>query len=309
MNFTGNSNRLLLIHRNMEHVTIDAPVDIMLTPQFYTVKKEPLPVKFAYQAKKIAPSLFDGLLDTKGTYDYFVYREDDTWVFIAYDMNEVMHFLEQKGIPSEKIGKIYFAQQAREKITAPIPLGDKEALAVLDDMVVVVPRMALPGVDFLTFDDSFRPSHGVRPESVSQSLFTRKQAITVTVILVLFGTIWFAEGMRYGKTNVKLQERLNELYEEHPALQSAYARESIATKYRTIDTAERKKRKIIGKIAGLIFKGVTLTEFDMTPQKFKAVFVLSDRKVAKRFNQLLKSAGFSKNSASSDKQIIVEGRL
>jgi len=309
LNFTGNSNPLVLVHRNMEHIAIDVPVDVMLTPQFYTVKKEPLPVRFAYQAKKIAPSLFDGLLDTEGNYDYFVYRENDSWVFIAYEAAEIMYFLQKKGISPEKIGKIYFAQQAVNKITSPVALGEKEALTQIDGTVVVIPRMALPNADFLPFDNSFRPLQGVRPEAGVQSLLSRKEAIVLAVVLVLFAAVWFAEGMRYGKTNVKLQERLTELYESYPALQSAYARESIASKYRTIDTVERKKRKIIGKIAGLIFKGVTLTEFDMTPQKFKAVFVLSDAKVAKRFDQLLKSAGFSKTPASSDRKIVVEGRL
>jgi len=309
LNFTGNSNRLLLIHRNMERISPDTPVDVMLTPQFYTIKREPLPVKFAYQAKKIAPSLFDGLLESDGSYDYFVYREGDTWVFIAYDLDEVLAFLAQKGIPPEKTGKIYFAQQVWKKITDPIPLGEKEALTVLDGTVVVVPRMALPGANFLSFDESFRPSKGVSPEVGGQTLFTRKQAIVVAAVFVLFGGIWLAEGLRYGKTNVTLQKQLNEFYENYPALQSAYTRDSIAGKYRKIDTEERKKREIIGKIAGLIFKGVTLTEFNMTQKKFKAVFVLSDKQVAKRFDQLLKSAGFSKSKASSDTKIIVEGTL
>jgi hypothetical protein len=293
----------------MDHISVETPVDVMLTPQFYTVKKEPLPVKFAYQAKRIAPSLFEGLLDAEGSYDYFVYREDENWVFLAYDLNEVLAFLQQKGIVPERIGRIYFAQQVWKKITSPIPLGEKEALTVLDGTVVVVPRMALPGADFCTFDDTFRPSQGVRPEVGGETLLTRKQAVVVAVVLVLFGVIWLAEGVRCGKTNTTLQERLNTLYETYPSLQSAYARENIAKKYHRIDTQERKKREIIGKVAGLIFKGVTLTAFELNPKKFKAVFTLSDPKVAKKFEQLLKSAGFSKSAASSGERIVVEGSI
>jgi hypothetical protein len=58
----GNNKDLLLVHSAMERVTLVESVNVMLTPQFYTLKKEALPVKYAYQAKKIAPSLFEGLL-------------------------------------------------------------------------------------------------------------------------------------------------------------------------------------------------------------------------------------------------------
>jgi len=52
LNFMGNNRELLLVHADMEHVSLSQSVNIMLTPQFYTLKKEPLPVKYRYQAKK-----------------------------------------------------------------------------------------------------------------------------------------------------------------------------------------------------------------------------------------------------------------
>ncbi len=305
----GNSNRLLLVHRRMERVSPEEAVEIMLTPQFYTLKKETLPVRYAYQAKKIAPSLFEGLLEASRAHEYFVYKEEDSWVFIAYDPSEIIDFLEERGVAPEKVSKIYFAQQAlRHFAEAPVQLGEKEALTVIDNMVVVVPQNALKDKTFATFSDSFRPPKGIRLEAGTSSVLGRKQAVILAVILSLFALVWMVEGWRYGKKNMTLQTELNTLYEANPALQSAYARESVAEKYRSIDKAQRAKREVIGKVAGLLFKGVTLTGFTLKGSSFTAHFSVSDAQVAQKLKQLVKAAGFSFKNVSAT-ELVVEGRV
>ena len=96
MNFMGNNKELLLVHTSMKQVTLSHAVNIMLTPQFYTLKKEALPVRYTYQAKRIAPSLFDGLLEEGKHYEYMVWREGEEWIFLAYDLEMIAAFLETK---------------------------------------------------------------------------------------------------------------------------------------------------------------------------------------------------------------------
>ena len=84
-------------------------VNIMLTPQLYTLKRESLPVKYAYQAKRIAPSLFEGLLEEPSHYKYFVSKEKESWLFIAYDLEAIQTFLDEKGIALAFVSKMYFA--------------------------------------------------------------------------------------------------------------------------------------------------------------------------------------------------------
>jgi len=303
------SRKLILVHRNMEQVTLDTSVDIMITPQFYTMKKEALPVKYAYRARKVAPSLFEGLLEGHSRYDYFVFWQGEKWVFIAYNTEEIMAFLEEKGIAPEKVSKLFFAQQALEHFTTPLSLGEKEVLAVFDDTVVVVPRLAVAKQEYATFNEQFRPNKGIQLERGSALLLSKKQAVVLAVAFSLFGVVWIAEGWRYKKSNIELQAEQNELYKTYPALQSAYSRKSIAKKYHNIDRLERRKREIIEKISGLIFKGVTLTDFELDPKGFKVVFVTRDKRVAKRLDDLLKSAGFSKSSRFSNNEIVVKGKL
>jgi hypothetical protein len=293
----------------MQSYAADAPVDIMLTPQFYMVKKEKLPIRTRYRAQRIAPSLFEGLLEKTTEYKFFVYQEDDEWVFIAYDPEEITAFLQDKGLGKEKAGKVYFAEQIRKSLHKPILLGEKEVMTLLDDTVVVVPASAIAEEIEGGTPPLPRPKRSVSFEYADKMLLNREQAMVLAAVFVLFGLIWFAEGLRYKKNNRYLQTKTEELYAKYPSLKSRYTRDSILSKYRKTDTAERKKREIVGKIAGLIFKGVTIDSFMLDDKGYKVVFSVKDKKVAKQLEKLLKTAGLKKKTDSAYPQIIVEGRV
>ena len=306
----GSNKKLLLVHASMDDVSLSENVNVMLTPQFYTLKKEALPVKYLYQAKRIAPSLFDGLLEVGGSYEYFVFKEEESWVFIAYDAEKISSFLLSKGIKLEQVSKLFFAQQSPSSFIDPVFLGEKEALVTLDDTVVVVPQAALrEETKSFLFNDRFAPKTGVTLQGGHGSLLSMKQAIAVAAVLTLFAGMFFVEGWRYGNDSKAADVEMQRLLEAYPSLQSKMQRENIATKYKTIDVAERKKREVVKTLAGMIFKGVTFTSFSLNEKAFKVQFSCSDAKVAKRLKELAKKEEFriSKGTGSNDVQI--EGAL
>jgi len=63
LNFTGNIKRFILLYKGMPRQVLNETVNILITPQHYIIKRKELPVKYTYQAKKVAPSVFDGLLE------------------------------------------------------------------------------------------------------------------------------------------------------------------------------------------------------------------------------------------------------
>lgn len=285
-------------------------VDIMLTPQFYSLKKETLPLKYAFQAKKIAPSLFDGLLENTENYDYMVYREDETWVFIAYDLEAINQFLVSKGIRSEQVGKIFFAQQVLSSFTAPVLLGEKDALAAIDGSVVVIPQVALgEGVEIMTVDERFTPKHGVVLQGTFNSVISKKQAIALAILFTLFALAFFVEGWHYSRGSEVTKAEIEALIEEYPALQSQYTRKSIAEKYRTIDKNERKKRDTVKTLGAMIFKGVTVDTFKMDDKGFSVRFKCTDAKVAKHLKELSKNEGFPNAKTLTGNIVQIEEKL
>jgi hypothetical protein len=283
--------------------------NIMLTPQFYTIKRESIPVKYSYQAKRIAPSLFEGLLE-EAEYKYFVSKEEDGWLFIAYDEEKIKTFLEQKGIMPEQISKVYFAEQASEHFTAPVLLGEKEALVNLNGTMTVVPQVALT-LDEKTMQVSteLTPKKGVTFEGRGESFISSNEAYTLAAIFMLFAVIYFVEGSRYGGENAAEAAEIQTLLEDYPSLQSSYTRESIATKYKTIDKKERKKRDTIKALSHMIFKGSTLTSLSIGNKKFQAEFACKDANVAKKLKELAKKEKFNTTKVANSNDIKIEGTL
>ena len=306
----GSNKMLLLVHRDMEHVSLDHRVNIMLTPQFYTMKKEELPVKYLYQAKRIAPSLFDGLLDEQRSYEYFVWREKEVWVFIAYSPEEIKSFLDTKGISEEQLSKVFFAQQAQQAFLQPFVLNNKAALVTVDDVVVLVPKSALPKeYDLAHFDEHFMPKSGISLPGNSNTFIGRKEAIILTVIFIMFAGIFFFEGWQYSRSLKKQKNEMQELLSAYPVLQSKIQRENISLKYQTIDSKERKKREIVKTLASMIFKGVILTSYHMDEKHFKITFTCDNPKVAQKVKALARKSNFKVTDTKDNSMVVIEGNI
>lgn len=310
MNFMGNNKELILVHPSMKPVSLTEAVNVMLPPQFYTLKKEVLPLRYAYQAKKIAPSLFEGLLEA-GDYEYMVWKEDEAWVFIAYDLEKIAAFLESKGFALEHVSKLFFAQQSVDLFETPLWLGEDDALVSLDGMVVVVPRGALTEEDASSrlFDNRFTPKKGIVLSGAYGSVLSLKQASMLAAIFILFALMFFVEGGRYSDDSQAGEAKMQELLSAYPALQSTYTRESIMSKYQAIDTVERKKREIVKMVSGMIFKGVTLSSLEIDAKGYKIHFACKDAQVAKRLALMASKNNLKTSAVSGSHDLKIEGTL
>ena len=307
-----NTKELMLIYKDMSSISSMPTngVNIMLTPQFYTIKREELPVKYAYQAKRIAPSLFDGLLEDVQNYKYFVVKEEDSWLFIAYDVEQIKTFLEQKGIEIAQVSKVYFSEQVADLFTAPVLLGEKEALVNLNGTITVLPQIALnPDEKPIQINANFTPKKGIAFEGGGKSFIGTNEAYTLASVFVLFAVIYFVEASRYGGENTAQVEETQVLLENYPSLQSSYARKSISDKYRTIDEKERKKRDVIKALSHMIFKGSTLTSLLVDDKKFQAQFACKDKNVAKKLQELAKKEKFNTSKVPNSNDVQIEGTL
>ena len=306
-----NTKELVLVYADMKRVSrkYTGGVNIMLTPQFYTIKREQIPVKYTYQAKRIAPSLFDGLLDNAEGYKYFVVKEDEEWLFIAYNPEEIKVLLEQKGILIEQVSKIYFAQQSSKQFIRPVMLGENEALVNLSDTMTIVPQVALSSNDrpmYITQD--ITPKKGVVFEGRGKSFISNNEAYILASIFVLFSIIYFVEGSRYGGDGETEKKQMQELLENYPSLKSSYSRKNIASKYKKIDIKERKKRDIIKSLSSMIFKGSKITSLYVNDNKFNAQFSCKDASVTTKLMELAKKEKFH-SSKMPNNNLKVEGTL
>jgi len=293
----------------MPKETLNESVNVLVTPRHYTIKRKELPVKYAYQAKKIAPSVFDGLLEDAENHAYFVIKgEEGKWDFIAYNPQEIKEQLEKSGIPVEKVNKIYFAQEFADQIDAPIHVNDETALSKVDDTVVLMPASALNEESRpLKLSDLENPKGGISFRG-SSSRFDFEQIASFAAILVLFAGMLFYEGIRYSGADTQSKAEIEKILNNNPSLQSKYTRESIADKYKSLDTQERQKRAAVKTLSRMIFKGVTLDSLHMDTKKFNAVFHVSDKNMIEKLKQIAAKEKFTVH-AKGPTTVTVEGNL
>lgn len=294
----------------MAPIESEGAFDIMLSPQFYTYKHEDLPVRFHFQASKLAPSILENLLPAEGSYDYFVFREGDGWGFIAYDPGQLSRFLKERGIAVEKISKLFFAQQSADRFVPPVSLTESEALSTIQHTATVIPKMLLSKeTEYQTFSDDFRPSGGKSFGAGSRSIIGTKDAVIAGAAFAAFAMMFTAEGIRYRLVTDALQKKVDQLLKDYPSLQSQYTRENIAQKYHKIDKEERHKREVLKRLSRLLLPGVELESLLLEGRRFSVVFKCPDEKSVVRVQSLAKEKQFKSSRIGSENLVKIEGSL
>ncbi len=277
----NNSRELILLHHDTKPRYTDKTVDIMLSPSLYTLTKKPLEIKYKRQAKALAPSVLDELLD-EGEYSYDVFKDiDGVWVFIAYDKSKIIKLLDKFDV-----NRVYFAQQSFELFKHPISLNSNQALGLVDNIVTTIPKIAFgEGQRFLSFDNSFTPnSGGFKLSKSSNDFIDIKSSIILSIIFMIFAISFGVEG--YGYSSTISNQSINELLEDYPSLQSKYSRDSILSKYNKIDKIERKKREFLKSISSIVKYGAKLQTLIITDKAMIVTMSIKDKSI---YSDLAKS--------------------
>lgn len=147
----------------------DQIVDIILSPKYYWVKKENLPVRYARQAKAYANSTFEDIIP-QGHYNYLAKKDEDGFWLYAYDDSYILNEIEKLGIKPQQIGKVFFAQNELYDVDTPIKLNKNEALIRHDESLIKVPRKMVK--NSIEFSDYFQ-SHNLSNFSVKLNKFSQ----------------------------------------------------------------------------------------------------------------------------------------
>ncbi|HHD74849.1 MAG TPA: hypothetical protein ENL00_03405 [Nitratifractor sp.] len=279
MSFFNSKNSLLLLHKSLEGVKKAARYDLVLSPQFYIVKRETVPVKYSFQAKKLAPSIMDDMLPADYGYEYVVKKDGDSWLFFAYAPKEIEEFLQNCcNIPPHRIGKIYFADQLKEVLQKlPVGINNDYALTLVDGFATIVPRSMLQSEKYAKFTPKLRPKHSVNFKQTSkfdkESKLEKTTAI-VAALLFLLGVFFFIDGFGYKRAADKEEAKLNTLYEEYPQLQSKLVRESIKEKYENIEKRQRSIRQLLDSFSQLTSKKTLIDRLELKPKSISGRFLI-----------------------------------
>lgn len=301
----------ILVHKSMATIKENNSfVNIVLSPEFFTFIRESYKIKFKYQAKQIAPSIFDDLLEEGVEYQYSAYKKNDEWNFFAYNLTEILTFLKGKGINTEKIKKIFFIQEINDYFLTGKKINASHILLNLDNIITILPTNIISDEDNYEQLDIKNTifKNGELVQLFSLDGLSNIHTIILSTIFFIFGVIFITENNVSNSIISHSHSALEKIENDNEILVSKIARDSIHSKYTTIEKKEKKKRQILKDVSKIIPKKINLKKLVMDRAKIVVDLNLYNNREIKKTKRKSKKFKFNfkkinKNSIRIEKKI------
>jgi len=286
LSFLSSKGKLVLLHKGLKELKKASKYDFVLSPQFYIAKREKLPVKYAFQAKKLAPSILEDSLPTEYGYEYLVQKDGEYWQLFAYSPKEIEEYLKSCcNLNPNKIGTIYFADQLNGVLKKlPVGIDEFNALTLIDNKATIVPRSMLESDRYAKFTSRLRPKNGYSFKASSKSsrdTSLNKSVIVASILMIFLGGIFILEGFNYKKALLNEEFKTSDLLSNYPSLQGKLIRDSIKSKYEDIEKKERSIRNLLDIFSQLTSKKSLLDKLELKDNKLVAQFSVSPQEMKK----------------------------
>ncbi|MDR3178256.1 MAG: hypothetical protein LBT96_04650 [Campylobacteraceae bacterium] len=187
-------NRVIFV--DTKHIAIGDlnAFDVILSPKYYWTKIETLPVKYAFQAKEYAPSVFEGFIP-KGDYSYKAVKQSGNFLLFAYDVKDILENLESLGVKSSYIRKVYFAQTEFANCSSDIKIDNKSVLAIRNGKVIKTPlTLSKQYISIKEALQTLKPSKNTIKLGKFNRIYEKQGSLKgVICVLVFLITLFFGE--------------------------------------------------------------------------------------------------------------------
>ncbi len=301
------TNPVLLAHNDKVQLEPKQMIDVILSPKYYWVKREKLPVKYAYQAKAYAKSSFEGSIPD-GNYTYIVQKSDDEFVLYAYDDSFIIKELEEIGVKSSQISKVYFAQNEFEHFGTPIKLSETEALLNHDKMILKVPlRMVEKSISISEYFTYHRLSKFYITLNKFNNIIDYKRAYIISTLLLFLSIFYTTEFFWLGGVKSEQLNKKDKITKKYNMPATSLQANSLKRQLEKKSNSQillREKFYLITKIP--LSKEQILQSVKYKENSFEIIIdILNDNKTDEIQRYLLKYFKL-KNVTKQDKQIVFE---
>lgn len=263
---------------------------VILSPQFYWVKKVSLPVKRVSDAKRLAESVFEGALPA-GTFSYEVVKADDgDFIVIAYDREAITQLLSEKFIKNARVKSVHFAQLACKALDTCCSVDDASSLVNINGLLMQIPRNCTdPKLEIGEYLKSVKPgSDRVKLGSLDVEVVDRRTFAMMVAALLLFLAAFGIEYFDYKKGISRLEETKTALIHKYDLPPTTMQLESIKNRLFKTYKTQKRIRETLAAIAKLpLQKDEYIKLLDIDDKTAKIEIALSDPKREAALKSLL----------------------
>ncbi len=268
------------LHKNAAPVT-EGRYDVILSPQFYWVKKVTLPVKREGEAKKLAESVFEGSLP-RGHYSYEVRKAaDGDFIIIAYDRQAISDALQHYLTQDARVNHVYLSQFACHNLDACCSIDDASSLVNLNGLLMQIPRNCTdPKLTMETFLEEVKPEgKPLRLGTLDEEVVERKTFIFLAAAVALLMLALGVEYVDYKHAASRVEAQKEALIEKYDLPPTTMQLQSIQKRLLRIYTEQKKVRDALMRLSALaLVKGEYLKKIDLNKKDATIEIMLSDAK-------------------------------
>ena len=244
-----NKFKTIFLDPNASSYNLEEKVNIILSPSLYWVKKLSLPVKYARDAKKLLPSIFEDSLP-EGNYSYFAYKNGDDFYGFAYEDKVILDTLSKKGISTANIANIHFAQSELDGIDGALKVNDEQSVYVKDNIVLLVPCCWIKESGSLNISDITLSKHTIPLQQYSHivnnsSLYKIGGVLLVLVIMI------FSEYFITAQKTSKIVDMKDNIFLKYSLKSTMMQNRAMLKKYDNMHKKQTKLRESISYILAL----------------------------------------------------------
>ncbi|XPV67455.1 MAG: hypothetical protein ACNI25_09015 [Halarcobacter sp.] len=257
--------------------TLDTKVDIIISPEFYWIRKFEIPVKTEAQARHVLPTLFEDIVNDTTTLTYQVKKlKDNQYLCFAFNNKVVYEAIKKAMIPISNVSSLYFAQNECKEFNA-FEVDNQKFMYTSDEILIKVPNQLLSEtVDLNRVLNNIKLSnHKVQIKLYNDYIDTKFYYSIFTILgilIILNGVKYFAYNSEENtlEQNIEKTKKINKL----PA--SSIQTKSILNRYKTVVESEDEKREAIDYI--LAYKKFNLKSFSLDKENISLEYIGADKK-------------------------------
>ncbi len=259
-------------------------VNIIISPEFYWVRKLEIPVKNQKQAKMILPTIFEDVVE-QNTQElvYQVKKLDDkVYLAFAFDNNKIFEAIKKSGINISNIQALYFAQIECSKFEN-FSIGEDNFIYTKDDILVKLPKGLSLETNSIeqSLSDIELSSFVVDIKFYNSSILNSKNLNFIYGFFVILALVNFIKYFSYTSEYNQIENEMTKLSKNSNLPKSRIQTNSIIKKYNSAIILENRKRELISYIFSNNSLG--LESFDLDNKRITFKFLNKNRNKIEKF--------------------------
>ncbi len=239
----------IFLTTNTKAINLSTKIDIIVSPEFYWIRKFEIPVKSEAQARHVLPTLFEDIVDDITSLSYHVVKiEENLFLCFAYNNKKIYEAIKKSNIPVSNINSLYFAQNECKSFNS-FEVDNQKYMYTSEGILIKVPNKLLQEVVPLekVINSINLSSHKLKIKLYNDVISSKFYYTLFTIfgILILMNVIKY---FSYSNGINELEEKIVKVKRINNLPGTMIQTNSILKKYDSIVSKENKKREAISYI-------------------------------------------------------------